>query len=98
MRWMLVTAGIFLFVMWFACWSASVVPGSPAVMMQWVAGNALAFLGGLAFGDDARVHLEVLLGEGLAGGRRRSDLERVWGAKRPSRLLFILILLYLLLM
>ena len=53
MRWKLVAAGIGLLIMWFACWSTSVVPGSSAVMVQWTAGNASAFLAGLAFGAAA---------------------------------------------
>jgi len=50
MRWKLVAAGVFLSVMWFGCWAATVVLGSSAVTMQWGAGNALAFLAGGAFG------------------------------------------------
>jgi hypothetical protein len=55
MRWKLVATGAFLAVMWFACWAATVVPGSSAVTAQWAAGNALAFLSGLAFGAAASV-------------------------------------------
>jgi len=50
MRWMFLAAGIFLSIMWLANWAATVAPGSSAVAMQWVSGNALAFLAGLAFG------------------------------------------------
>jgi hypothetical protein len=46
----LVVAGVVLAGLWFACWAATVVPGSPAVTLQWVAGNALAFMAGAAFG------------------------------------------------
>ena len=53
MRWESVAAGIFLLVMWFACWAVTVVPGSSAVTMQWASGNALAFLAGLTFGAAA---------------------------------------------
>jgi len=53
MRWTLVAAGGFFSAMWFACWAATVVPGSPAVTMQWTAGNTLAFLAGAAFGAAA---------------------------------------------
>jgi len=50
MRWKAVVLGFFLLVMWFACWAVTVVPGSSAVTQQWVAGNTLAFLAGIAFG------------------------------------------------
>jgi hypothetical protein len=53
MHWKLGAIGTFLAVMWLACWAATVVPGSSAVTMQWAAGNALAFLSGLAFGAAA---------------------------------------------
>ena len=49
MRGKLVATGVFLSVLWFGCWAATVVPGSLAVPMQWTAGNLLAFLAGGAF-------------------------------------------------
>lgn len=48
-RWQLVGLGLFLSMMWLACWAATVVPGTEAVYGQWVIGNALAFLAGGAF-------------------------------------------------
>jgi hypothetical protein len=48
-RWQLIGLGLFLSVMWFACWAATVVPGTAAVSGQWAIGNALAFLAGGAF-------------------------------------------------
>lgn len=56
MRVTLIALGLFLLVMWLACWAATVVPGSPAVDMQWTAGNLLAFLAGGAFGAAACIH------------------------------------------
>ena len=53
MRWNLGVVGVFLLVMWFACWCVTVVPGSPAVTTQWAAGNILAFLAGISFGAAA---------------------------------------------
>jgi hypothetical protein len=50
MRWEMIAAGVFLLVLWFACWATTVLPGTSAVTMQWVAGNTLAFLAGSAFG------------------------------------------------
>jgi hypothetical protein len=55
MRCKLVAAGLLALIAWFACWAATVVPGSAAVTMQWTAGNALAFLAGSAFGAAACV-------------------------------------------
>jgi membrane associated rhomboid family serine protease len=46
----LIAVGALLLVFWFACWAATVVPGSPAETTQWAAGNVLAFLAGAAFG------------------------------------------------
>jgi hypothetical protein len=46
----LIAAGALLVVFWFACWAATVAPGSPAETMQWAAGNVLALLAGAAFG------------------------------------------------
>jgi hypothetical protein len=45
-----VVAGLAFSVMWLGCWAATVVPGSPAVAMQWAGGNVLAALAGAAFG------------------------------------------------
>lgn len=50
MRWSTVLVGCLFVVLWLACWATSVVPGSPAMDMQWAGGNALAFLAGGAFG------------------------------------------------
>ncbi len=49
-RWKLIGIGLFLLAMWVACWAVTVVPGTDAVYEQWIAGNALAFLAGGAFG------------------------------------------------
>jgi hypothetical protein len=53
MRLMLFAAGVIAVIVWFACWSMTVVPGSPGVEMQWVAGNFVAFLAGGLFGAAA---------------------------------------------
>ena len=45
-----VIAGLAFSVMWLGCWAATVVPGSPAVAMQWAGGNVLAALAVAAFG------------------------------------------------
>jgi len=50
MRWFLAAGGMGLLIAWFACWAVTVMPGTPAVSVQWVAGNLLAFAAGLAFG------------------------------------------------
>ena len=47
-RWKSTGIGLLLLVMWFACWAATVAPGGEHE--RWVAGNALAFLAGGAFG------------------------------------------------
>ena len=52
-RTLLIGAGCFLAALWASCWSATVVPGSSAVIMQWITGNALAALTGAAFGAAA---------------------------------------------
>ncbi|HKB02552.1 MAG TPA: hypothetical protein VKD90_10055, partial [Gemmataceae bacterium] len=49
MRGKLMAAGCLFMVLWFGCWATTVVPGSPAVPMQWAAGNLLGFLAGAAF-------------------------------------------------
>jgi hypothetical protein len=50
---LLASTGLLLSVLWLVCWAATVVPGSAAVTMQWVAGNAMAALAGAAFGAAA---------------------------------------------
>jgi|GEM_PF-3734417 len=47
-RWELIAAGVFFLFCWFACWAASVIPGSDAGYGQWIMGNGLAFLAGAA--------------------------------------------------
>jgi hypothetical protein len=49
-RWQLVGLGVFLLMMWAACWAVTVIPGPEADPIQWTVGNALAFLAGGAFG------------------------------------------------
>ena len=49
-RWRLVGIGLFLLLLWVACWAMTAVPGSGAIYGQWFVGNALALLAGVAIG------------------------------------------------
>ena len=53
MRWILLTVAAVLGVLWFGCWAVTVGTGSPAVAMQWCAGNGLALATGIAIGAAA---------------------------------------------
>ncbi|WP_169980558.1 hypothetical protein [Tautonia rosea] len=46
----LLAAGLGSSILWFACWAASVVPGTSAVTVPWALGNLEAVLTGATIG------------------------------------------------